>query len=192
MDLARLRAQRLLADLEASGEQDGRDGTLAARLMMALDNAGASSQRLRRLVAVLFDVSRARTGMLALTLAPRDLRTLVGEQVAAQQTATPGRTIALDLPDQPVVVLADADRLGQVLTNYLSNAVKYSAEDQPVTVRLEVTAGLAVVSVQDRGPGLPAEELHARVGTVPSRAGRYRAKRDGRHRRQPRARTAHL
>ena len=160
VDLARLRAQRLLADLEASGEQDGRDGTLAARLMMALDNAGASSQRLQRLVAVLFDVSRARTGMLALTFAPRDLRTLVGEQVAAQQTATPGRTIAMDLPDQPVVVLADADRLGQVLTNYLSNAVKYSAEDRPVTVRLEVTAGLAVVSVQDRGPGLPAEELH--------------------------------
>jgi signal transduction histidine kinase len=110
-------------------------------------------------VTVLFDVSSARAGTLALTLAPCDLGTLVREQVAAQQANTPGRTIALDLPDQPVVVVADADRLGQVLTNYLSNAVKYSAEDRPVAVRLEVADGLATVSVRDRGPGLPAAEL---------------------------------
>ena len=163
VDLARLRAERLVVALGGPDgrdeQQGGRDGTPAGRLLATLDNAGASSQRLRRLVTVLFDVSRARAGTLALTFAPCDLRTLVAEQVAAQLAATPGRTVALDLPDRPVVVQADADRLGQVLTNYLGNAVKYSAEDRPVAVRLAVAGGLAVVSVRDRGPGLPAEEL---------------------------------
>jgi signal transduction histidine kinase len=56
------------------------------------------------------------------------------------------------------VVLADADRLGQVLGNYLTNALKYSSGDRPVVVRLEVAEGLSVVSVQDEGPGLPWEE----------------------------------
>jgi signal transduction histidine kinase len=80
--------------------------------------------------------------------------------VAAQRAAAPGRTITLDLPGGggPVWVTADADRLGQVLANYISNALKYSAADQPAEVGLEVTAGLAVVSVRDHGPGLPWEE----------------------------------
>jgi signal transduction histidine kinase len=57
-----------------------------------------------------------------------------------------------------VRVLADAARLSQVLGNYLSNALKYSPADQPVTVRLEVVENLAVVRVVDHGPGIPRQE----------------------------------
>lgn len=155
VQIASLRAQRLVAALEAP---DGQAVELASRLVAALDNAEASSERLLHMVAMLFDVARARTGTLSLTLAPCDLGALVRDQVGALQAAAPDRTIHLDLPDHPVQVMADADRLGQVVTNYLANALKYSPDDQPIAVRLVVTDGLAVVSVQDHGPGLPVRE----------------------------------
>ncbi len=58
-------------------------------------------------------------------------------------------------------VIADADRIGQVVTNYLTNALKYSPAGRPVEVRLEVEkqkVRVARVSVRDEGPGLPPEE----------------------------------
>jgi signal transduction histidine kinase len=64
----------------------------------------------------------------------------------------------LEVPADEVPVDADADRLDQVVSNYLTNALKYSPGDQPVTARLEVVDNLAVVSVVDHGPGLPPEE----------------------------------
>jgi signal transduction histidine kinase len=78
--------------------------------------------------------------------------------VATQQETAQKRHIVLKVPAEVVPVQADADRLDQVLGNYLSNALKYSPDDQPVTVQLEVVENQAVVSVTDCGPGLPEEE----------------------------------
>jgi signal transduction histidine kinase len=73
--------------------------------------------------------------------------------------AAPDRTIELVVPDSLIAwVQADAARLSQVLSNYLSNALKYSSADQPVTVRLEAVENQAVVSVADHGPGILLEE----------------------------------
>lgn len=157
LQLARIRAQRLVAALQTPG---GPGADAALPLVTALNHADGSAERLLRLVALLFDVARARSGTLALTLAPCDLVALVREQVAAQQAAAPDRAIQLELPAdcQTIFVDADADRLGQVVTNYLTNALKYSGDDQPVEVRLEVSEGMAVVAVRDEGPGLPWEE----------------------------------
>jgi signal transduction histidine kinase len=128
-------------------------------LYVSLLAANQSADRLTRLVALLFDVSRARSGTLELELARCDLVGLVREQVVAQQMVAFDRTIDLVLPDAlGVWVLADADRLSQVLGNYLNNALKYSPADQPVTVQLATVENQAVVSVADHGPGLPPEE----------------------------------
>jgi PAS domain S-box-containing protein len=155
LQMARVRAERLASALQT---HDGQLADLATPLLETLSRADESGDRLLRLVPVLFDLARARTGTLALTLAPCNLVTLLREQVTAQQTTAPSRTMRLDLPDQAVTVIADADRIGQVVTNYLTNALKYSADDQPVEVRLEATDGLAVVAVRDHGPGLPPDE----------------------------------
>ncbi len=77
-------------------------------------------------------------------------------------------------------VFADADRLAQVVTNYVSNALRYSSPDQPVTVGLEVdrlAEPAARVWVQDGGPGVPPEEQERiwerfyRVSGTPHRDG---------------------
>jgi signal transduction histidine kinase len=124
----------------------------------SLDIAWTGVKRLRRLVEHLFDVAQAQTGTLTLKLARCDLTALVRGQVAAQQAVVPERPIMLEVPEEEVSVDADADRLDQVLGNYLTNALKYSPADQPVAARLEVVGDLAVVSVVDHGPGLPQEE----------------------------------
>jgi signal transduction histidine kinase len=112
-----------------------------------------------RLVDDLLDDARIREGRLTLQMGPCDLEAVVGQAVAEQQVLAPERTIQLEVATaQPVVVVADAQRIAQVVTNYLSNALKYSREEQPVTVRLEVAGALARVSVRDVGAGVPEAE----------------------------------
>jgi signal transduction histidine kinase len=84
----------------------------------------------------------------------------IKEAVATQQRLAPERTIVLAnmAPEHVVLVMADPERITQVITNYLGNALSYSPTDQPVTVQLTVEDAVARVSVQDEGPGIPVEE----------------------------------
>jgi signal transduction histidine kinase len=88
-----------------------------------------------------------------------DLTEIVRQCVEEQRVAQPMRHVTLTLPSEAasIPVLADPDRIGQVVTNYLSNALKYSAEDRPIGVELRQSAGLAWVRVTDEGPGLSPE-----------------------------------
>jgi signal transduction histidine kinase len=82
--------------------------------------------------------------------------------VEEQRQLVPQRTILMRcLFDRPVPVVADADRIGQVVTNYLTNALKYSLEERPVEVGIQIHDQQARVWVSDQGPGLsPAEQEH--------------------------------
>jgi signal transduction histidine kinase len=129
-----------------------------------LEEADKSTARLTRLLGVLFDTSAMRAGRLELDRAPHDLVALVQEEVAALRVSAPERTIHLRLPARgaPIPVDVDGGRIGQVVTNYVSNALKYSKADQPVDVAVTTRGGRARVLVRDRGPGLPPAE-RARV-----------------------------
>jgi len=112
-----------------------------------------------RLVEELLEVSRLEMHKFELSVQPENLVTIVQETVANQQQAARTRSIELSLPpDEVVPVIADAGRVGQVLTNYLTNALKYAPVDQVVSVRLEVKASSARLSVRDQGPGLTPEQ----------------------------------
>jgi K+-sensing histidine kinase KdpD len=112
-----------------------------------------------RLVDDLLDVSRIQAHTLRLFMALCNLVSIVQETVEDQRLLAAPRIIRLDLPtEQEVPVSVDADRLVQVVTNYLTNALKYSPADQPVEVRLSIAEQFAQVSVQDKGPGLSSAE----------------------------------
>lgn len=123
-----------------------------------LVRVGRSIDRQDRLVADLLDMSRIRLGKLELRLEHADLGAISCEVVEEQRLALPGRTITLLAPEGAVPVFADPDRIGQVVTNFLTNALKYSDEDAPVEVRVRMEAGQGRVEVRDEGPGLPPAE----------------------------------
>lgn len=119
-----------------------------------------SIQRLERLVSDLLETSRIRENRVALRLQRTDLASIVHEVVAEQLLTHSTRTVRLVITTRaPSIVEADPDRIEQVVSNYLSNAFKYSQPDQPVTVVLLVEGDEARVSVHDEGLGIPASEL---------------------------------
>jgi signal transduction histidine kinase len=133
-------------------------GRLSGKLDAMLQQAQRQTEIEIRLVAELLDVSRIEMQKFEVHLQPCNLSAIVQQVVANQQVAS-ARTIALTLPIQPVVpVTADADRIEQALTNYLTNAFKYCSSKQTVRVQLTVVGNMARVSVCDQGPGLTVEQ----------------------------------
>ena len=125
-------------------------------LLALLARAEQQVNRLIRLVNDLTEVSRFHTDTLEMSMEVCDLGTIVREMVEEQRALTPTRTIHLELDSScPLLVYADVDRLSQVVTNYLSNALKYSPEEQPVNVSIERGDREVRVLVHDRGDGLP-------------------------------------
>jgi signal transduction histidine kinase len=132
---------------------------LVAMVQAVLERSTHSLRRISLLVDDLLDVARIREGHLELRLEPCDLAVVVQEAVDEQRTLADARTVHLELPAMhPVLVLGDADRLGQVVTNYMTNALKYSRADRPIEVCLQVEGGVARVLVRDEGIGLPADQ----------------------------------
>jgi signal transduction histidine kinase len=124
-----------------------------------IERSERSLDRLGRLIDDLLDVARIREGRLELCLEPCDLAAVLQTAVDEHRLVHDFRTIRLELlATPPVLVLADAQRIEQVVANYLTNALKYSCEDRPVEVRLQVNGEMARVVVRDEGVGLPADE----------------------------------
>jgi len=115
--------------------------------------------RLTRLINDLLDVSRIQAHKIEPHMERTNIVTVLQDVVEEQMRVAADRTITLNLPSEPAIsVLADVDRIEQVLTNYISNALKYSASDKPVEVSLRIQGHDACVSVRDEGPGLPEQE----------------------------------
>lgn len=112
-----------------------------------------------RMVEDLLDASRMEKHKFEISLQRENLVAIVQDVVASQQQVAHTRQIELTLPpDEVVPVMVDAGRIGQVLSNYLTNALKYAPVNQAISVRLEVAGSIAWVSVHDRGPGLTGEQ----------------------------------
>ncbi|MBL8702520.1 MAG: PAS domain S-box protein [Alphaproteobacteria bacterium] len=106
-------------------------------------------------------LSSARLEDGELEFQPRSLRvsTVLRAVIERQAQATPGYDIRLDVPDGEPATLADPVMLEQVFDNLLSNAIKYSANSRAVDLRVRLTDNAISVAVQDRGIGIPADDL---------------------------------
>ncbi len=113
------------------------------------------------LINDMLDVARVQTGKLSLQNERFDLRTLVNEIAEDVQATTSTHHIVLEGRDS-AFVYGDRDRVGQVLVNLLTNAVKYSPQGDKVIVSLETDEQVVTVRVQDFGIGIAAA-YHQRV-----------------------------
>jgi signal transduction histidine kinase len=121
------------------------------------------SQRLSRMIGQLLDLSRIEAGKMDWRMEELDLGEVVGQAVQTHRALfdAKGIPVAVEGPDRPVRVLADRDKIIQVLTNLLSNAAKFTAQGGEVRVRTFPAGGLAVVEVEDSGVGIPLDQVHA-------------------------------
>jgi len=141
--------------------RDGLAGPVTAEQEGLLGNIVSNVDHLACLIQDLLEVSEMEEGAPRLVLEPTDVCEVIEETIARLGTHKPGRativneTAELDLPP----VLADRLRAGQVLTNLLSNALKFTSAEGTVTVRAECEDGRVMVDVTDTGRGISPEDL---------------------------------
>ena len=157
IQLARRRLARLAAQPDPSAAELVSGVTTTEQLLARADVAMA---RLTRLVGDLLDVSRIHADGLEIRPALRDVGALVRKVVEEHRELYAPRTIRLlEPPPDPLRALVDEDRIEQVLSNYLSNAIKYAPPERPVTVGIDTDGALVRVWVRDEGAGIPAAAL---------------------------------
>ena len=118
------------------------------------------TKRLQRLLNDLQELSQAETGNLPLNLQPTNLRHLL-EPLAerfGEQLLDSGRVLNLDCPTDLPYVMADGDRLEQILVNLLSNAIRHTPSGS-IILKAWFDCDRVWISVQDTGSGIAAEEL---------------------------------
>jgi signal transduction histidine kinase len=115
------------------------------------------AERLTALIDDFLDLQRIESGLSTLVVEPVDLRELVVRQ--AELFADNNRHVVdLRVPEKPLVVGADAQGIGQVVNNLISNAIKYSPNGGAITVTVEQMGDCARVAIGDRGLGIPADQ----------------------------------
>lgn len=115
-------------------------------------------ERMNQLINDLLDVARIEAGKLELRTGPCSLQDLC-QQVIEELALATNRVITLSAPHDPLVVELDADRISQVITNLLSNALKYSPATTSVSLALAQEGEKVILCVRDQGAGIPAEAL---------------------------------
>jgi two-component system sensor histidine kinase KdpD len=117
------------------------------------------SDRLNRLVENLLDMSRIEGGALKPEKEWYPLDELIHDVLGRLQLELRGREVILDLPATLPPVKLDYMEIDQVLTNIIENAVDYSPAGSPIEISAKVDGDQMVVSVADRGPGIPPDDL---------------------------------
>lgn len=118
----------------------------------------SETARMGRLVTDMLEVARLEAGQLELRRTEIDLTALARNCVAQAAMVASGCLVQVEAPEQPIAGQWDGDRLAQVITNLLDNALKY-APGSAITVQVTSCAEEAEVAVVDHGPGLTTAEL---------------------------------
>ena len=126
-----------------------------------LDSSGQQIERLDWLAQNLLELSKLDSGLVLLDLRPDDLRAAV-ESAVEQSTAAATRRgvrLSLHLPDGPIRIRHDPQRIGQVVANLVANAVKFTPRGGSVAVDVAATPDGARIEVVDTGVGIDAAEM---------------------------------
>jgi signal transduction histidine kinase len=161
--------------IQLLGRQLRRAEVEPARTLAQVEQLERQVGRFERLVRDLLDVSRLRGGGLPLEREAIDLSALAGALLArfeAVPERTPAHRLTLLAP-APVVAVCDGDRIEQVLTNLLANALKFSPDGGEVRLTVRAAGDRAEIVVSDQGIGIQPGEVGALFRPF-ARAGRAR------------------
>lgn len=140
-------------------------GPVPDKMMPILKIAGKNSARLADLINDILDLQKIEAGEVAYRFAPIDVKMLITEAVDANRGYAEAMKIGLEelSPDGTTpMILGDEKRLMQVMSNMISNALKFSKEGGTVTVSFREEGEKVRIMVKDRGVGIP-EDSHEKV-----------------------------
>ncbi len=141
-------------------------GQLPEAVKTLVGIAKSNCERLIRLINDILDIEKIESGKMTLDLQTVELKPLLEQTVAANEGYGKEKNVTLALvfddDDELMQVRADSDRLTQVVTNLLSNAMKFSPTDGVVEIHVSRSVRQVRVEVRDRGPGIP-EEFRKRI-----------------------------
>ena len=154
-------------DLAATGEFDNRPADLKEFLGSALE----TSQKMLGLINDILDVAKLEAGKLQLNKQPNDINVVVGGAVARLKILARDKGISLTIEEEKDIPICEIDsgKVEQVVTNLVSNAIKFTPREGHVTVRTyvkhvtdeisEITGDYAVIEVEDTGAGISPDEI---------------------------------
>jgi PAS domain S-box-containing protein len=139
---------------------NGEVGEMTADQEEFLEIIDHNARRLLALINDLLTLSGLESGRMVIRPEPTDLCELVVQNVQIHTPAVNVRKQRLEviLPDAPVTALVDSDRIAQVLTNMLSNAIKFTPDEGRLGVTLAVDGEVAVLTVSDSGIGISDDD----------------------------------
>ncbi|HEY0736433.1 MAG TPA: PAS domain-containing sensor histidine kinase [Herpetosiphonaceae bacterium] len=149
----------LIGQIELFQRRAGKEHSLSERDQRTLQTIAAQAQRLNKMIAALFDISRIETGQLAVQQVPLDLCTLVRQIVDEVQSMLTERSVQLLCQSHPLIIQGDELRLRQVFQNLIQNALKYSSPEVPITVAIRQEQAEVLIDVRDTGIGIPQTAL---------------------------------
>lgn len=118
-------------------------------------------QRLIGLINGLLEIDKMESGTVDMSVAPQNLSEILERSVASVASISQSRGIAISVPQTTEVVMADSDRLVQVIVNIISNALKFSEEGSSIEIDVTVHDNDVEVRITDHGRGIPADQLSA-------------------------------
>lgn len=139
---------------------DGKAGAINDRQRNSLARVQRQSKRLAALINDLLDISRIESGRIQMDRAPISLLEIVRQRIEEIRPQADEKSIQMSLtaPESVPQILGDEARMGQVFTNLVGNAIKFTPDNGEVNVKIEADGNLLHVEVIDTGPGIPPEE----------------------------------
>jgi len=117
------------------------------------------ADRVNRLIGDMLDLDRMESGKMSIRTTDVDINEVLSEAIARAGSSTTTVEFKADLDPRLPIVVGDRDRLIQVVSNLVNNAVKYSPDGGVVTMTTRSEGGFALVSVSDTGVGIPPDEI---------------------------------
>lgn len=134
-----------------------------AKLHRYFNSILTGSRTLNTLVNALLDLAKLESGKMEFAFQMSNLRTLlfmVADEFSSMMSARQ-LTLQVNLPETPIEVKVDREKIKQVLRNLLSNAVKFSPDGGIIDTDLQCDVSTLVLRVRDRGPGIPDSEVES-------------------------------
>lgn len=132
---------------------------MSEKTKTTLKQVSGNVERLLALVEDLLDLEKLESGKLTIRKEPLSAKTAIGSAVDALRNLAKGLDITVSEPQEDGILHADKKRLQQILTNLISNAIKYSPRGSHVSIELARAGSFYEISVIDQGPGIALEEI---------------------------------